>query len=87
MKRKLKEFLEDNNIIPARSFGFQRGLSTITGINYLSSKIMQIRSDKKIAVLISIDLQGAYDRVKTKKLREKLIAYGVCYLDLQFANK
>ena len=57
-------------------FGFKKNRSATDQLVRLTSDIARLRDSKKHAVLISLDLKGAYDRVDSKLLYTQLKADG-----------
>lgn len=65
---KLKAELESGNVLPNKSFGFRKGLSTNTCVSYVVNKIMANRRDGKLTSIIFVDLSNAFCSIKIEKL-------------------
>lgn len=74
---KINEIVNLKRIIPKHSFGFRKG----TGINEFGiSLVNQIEinnANKYVSVLLSIDLEKAFDKVKTKTMIDILRNYEI----------
>ena len=60
---------EEHELISSKQFGFTRGRSAT---DQLVRMIDAIKSRKRKAILLSVDLKGAYDRVSNVQLYERL---------------
>lgn len=74
-KRMIK-FLNRNNIIYNRQFGFRRKHSTVHGLVTLTEDIKKSIDEGKLTCGVFIDLQKAFDTVDHEILLKKLETYG-----------
>ena len=70
---RLKNHLQDNNIIPEVQHGFRENRSTVTQLNRLTNHIKNGLTNKLSTGLILLDIEKAFDRVWHKGLLFKLI--------------
>ncbi|MCH2405870.1 MAG: reverse transcriptase family protein, partial [Nitrosopumilus sp.] len=77
MHKRLYDFLEKQNSIFVKQFGFRKKHSTTHALTDLTEHIRQALDDNKFAAGIFIDLQKAFDTVDHKILLKKLDHYGV----------
>ena len=68
----LIKYLVDNNLISNTHHGFMPGLSTETALLKISDKIYQNIDNKKISLLLLLDLSKAFDSVNHRILLDKL---------------
>ena len=73
----LTEYLNAEQILTPRQFGFRRGLSTENALHALFTDIYEAFSNNKIAVGILLDLSKAFDTVNHRILLHKLQLYGI----------
>ena len=73
----LTEFLNVNNVINSRQFGFRGGLSTDNTMRAFFLDIYEAFSNNKIAIDILLDLSKAFDTVDHRILLNKLQLYEV----------
>lgn len=66
----LKVVLEARNILPPKSFGFRKGLSTNTCVSYVINKIMGNRRDGNLTSIIFVDLSNGFCSVKVDTLQK-----------------
>ena len=76
MHSRLTEFLEEQQILYYRQFGFRKGFSTNHTILPLLERIQKALDDGKFAYGIFIDLEKAFDTV-SNILLEKLNQYSI----------
>lgn len=69
------QYLEQNNLLTDRQFGFRSGLSTASGIMDLVSYISEAFNDRKYVCTTFCDLSKAFDCVSHDLLIYKLAAY------------
>ena len=77
MYNKLYNFIEANDILYARQYGFRRGQSTQQGIITLIDKITKSVNSDDFVISVFLDLKKALDCVPTNILLAKLQAYGI----------
>lgn len=77
LKKRLVVFLEDNNILSDRQFGFRSNRSTNDAIAVLTSKIYTSLDLGKHSAGIFMDLEKAFDTVCHAKLLERLESSGI----------
>lgn len=68
----LRDTLEESNLLPERSFGFRKGLSTNTCISYVVNKIKQNKREGLKTAIIFVDLSNAFNTVNVTKLEETM---------------
>ena len=77
MHRRLYDFLEINNILYEKQFGFRKKNSTIFSLIEITEKIKESIDKKKFGCGIFIDLRKAFDTVNHNILLKKLEHYGI----------
>ena len=78
INNKLKEFLEENNIIRDTQFGFRRKRGTASLLTQLYELISRTKCNKKTLVtIVSRDVSKAFDKIWRKGLVFKLIEMGL----------
>ena len=70
-------FLEANNVIYPRQFGFRKSYSTTHALISMIERLRKCLDDGNVAVGVFIDLQKAFDTVDHKILCHKLNHYGI----------
>lgn len=70
--QQLKQHLKDNGILPNFQHGFRAGHSPETAITQLITQIAKARDEHEIAIVMSLDLAGAFDTIDHEVLCEKL---------------
>ena len=70
-------FLDANNVLYKKQFGFRKNYSTAHALLSISQKIMDALDKGKYACGVFIDLQKAFDTVDHKILLKKLSYYGI----------
>ena len=78
INNKLKEFLEENNIIRDTQFGFRRKRGTASLLTQMYELIARTKSNKKTVVtIVSRDVSKAFDKVWRRGLIYKLVEMGL----------
>ncbi|XP_057314221.1 uncharacterized protein LOC130655476 [Hydractinia symbiolongicarpus] len=77
MYNRVYSFLNNNDILYNKQFGFQAGHSTDHAIIQLSQEIFQAFDENKFTIGVFIDLSKAFDTVNHEILLEKLKNYGI----------
>ena len=77
VSKRLMNFLEKNNMLSSRQFGFRRNLGTEQALNDLISRIHLALDEGKCVLAIFLDLKKAFDTVSHEKLLKKLNNYGI----------
>ena len=84
MHKRLYKFLEDNNILYNKQYGFRKGNSTIFSLIEITEKIKESIDKGKFGCGIFIDLRKAFDTVNHNILLTKLEHYGVRGVELNW---
>ena len=71
------KFLDDQNILYLKQFGFQKKFFTSYAIISLIDNIQKSVDDKQVACRVFIDLKKAFDTVHHTLLLNKLSYYGI----------
>ena len=71
------DFLEDNDILYSKQFGFRKRHSTTHAIIALTEKVSMALDSGKIVGGVFMDLKKAFDCVSHDILLNKLYAYGI----------
>ena len=69
---RLKRYLEDNHILSEVQFGFRAGRSTQDALHRLADQVSQTFNRRKQLILLSIDLQSAFDSTDNDLVWQKL---------------
>ena len=77
MHKRLYQFLEDNDILYEKQFGFRKNNSTIYSLIEITEKIKESVDSGKYGCGIFIDLRKAFDTVNHDILLRKLDHYGI----------
>ena len=70
------DFLEKNNLLLNKQFGFRANYSTSHALTSLTESIKNYLDNKEIVCGVFIDLEKAFDTVNHEILCNKLIYYG-----------
>jgi len=84
MAARLTSFLENNNLISSKQFGFRKGHSTIHPMLLLDSFVAEALDKKHHAIAIFCDLRKAFDTVHHGRLLRKLKRMGVTGMALSW---
>ena len=84
MHERLYKFLELNNILYSKQFGFRKNNSTIDALIKITDKIRESVDKGKYGCGIFIDLRKAFDTVNHNILLLKMEHYGVRGPSLQW---
>ena len=74
---RLTSFLNYNNILYAKQFGFRKKHSTSHATSYLASEIHSTLDSKNKAACVFMDLSKAFDTLNLDILLKKLSFYGI----------
>ena len=77
MHQRLYNFLEENNILYNKQFGFRKNNSTIEALIKITEKIRESIDKGKFGCGIFIDLRKAFDTVNHEILLFKMEHYGI----------
>ena len=77
MHKRLYNFMEENDILYHKQFGFRKGNSTINALMQITEKIKESIDKGKYGCGIFIDLRKAFDTVHHNILLMKLEHYGI----------
>ena len=77
MHQRLYNFLEENNILYNKQFGFRKNNSTIESLIKITEKIRESIDKGKFGCGIFIDLHKAFDTVNHEILLFKMEHYGI----------
>lgn len=84
VNRRLIKFLENNNLLSDRQFGFRRGKSTENAVTLLSDIVTDHLDNGRACVGVFLDLAKAFDTVSPKILLSKLEKNGIRGLALKW---
>lgn len=70
-------YLEDNNILDKRQYGFRRGKSTINALEVVKKYIDSKVTNNEIVCMISLDIKNAFNSIRTNDLFEIMDNYHV----------
>ena len=68
----LNRFLHSNGLISKNQFGFTPQKSPIHALKQLTGQIERVRKENKHGVLVSLDIKGTFDNVKTSSIVRRL---------------
>ena len=74
---KLLEFINANNILYEKQFGFRQGHATSHAIMTLVEKVTKALDTGKIVVGVYLDIRKAFDSISTSILLDKLYKIGI----------
>ena len=77
MYSRVYSFLEANNVIYSRQFGFRKSHSTTHALISMVERLRRCLDDGNVAVGVFVDLQKAFDTVDHRILCHKLNHYGI----------
>ena len=77
MFSRILKFVNKYDILSRHQFGFRSGLSCVDAIVSLNESIYEALNDRKYIIGLFVDLKKAYDTVNHSILLEKLHAYGI----------
>ena len=81
---RLMNFFDKYNVISAKQFGFQSGISTCDALINLTEEIYKALDEKKPYIAAMLDIKKAFDCVDHSILLRKLESYGVRGLPLNW---
>lgn len=77
VRKQLQFFLENNNLLSNRQYGFRKGRNTTDALFHMNKNIIDsINKNKKVLVTF-IDLAKAFDSIDRKLLFQKLVDIGI----------
>lgn len=68
----IETFLNENELLPNNHFGARNQKSTVLATSHLEETIYNTWGGKKILLLVSFDVKGAYNNFATGALHERL---------------
>lgn len=74
---RLNAFMQSQNILSDRQYGFRAGKNTELAVLDLISKLLPALNNKKFIICIFLDYSACFDTISRTKLLEKLERYGV----------
>lgn len=77
IKKRINEFLEEKNALPANSFAYRKNKSAPMCINQLLHEIAILKESKQNIILFNVDISDAYNHVSLTVLNELLRELGV----------
>ena len=77
LKRRLTKYFEDNNLLSEEHHGGRRYHSTVSAMSILEEAARRNLDKNKLGIIISTDLQAAFDTVNSRLLIQKLKYYGI----------
>ena len=77
MYSRVSSFLEANNVIYSRQFGFRKSYSTTHALISIVERLRRCLDDGNVAIGVFVDLQKAFDTVDHGILCHKLNHYGI----------
>lgn len=77
MYSRVISFLEANNVIYSRQFGFRKSYSTTHALISMIERLRKCLDDGNVAIGVFVDLQKAFDTVDHEILCHKLSHYGI----------
>ena len=77
MYNRLIEYLDKNNILYAKQFGFRKSHSSVMALMLLVDKISRALEEGEFAIGIFIDFSKAFDTINFNILFNKLYHYGI----------
>jgi hypothetical protein len=81
---RLTSFLNFNNLISPRPFGFRKSHSTVHPLTLFTNSVGRALNEKEHSIAIFCDLKKAFDTVDHKILLKKLSKIGVCQSALKW---
>lgn len=76
-KNRIEKFVENNDILPKRSYAYRKQRSTTMCVNDILQVIAQNKISNRKTVILTMDLDAAYDFVDIEILSDKLKNYGM----------
>ena len=77
-------YLNENNILYPRQYGFRSKHSTSDAIKNLVGDVIKAFDDKMMVLSVFIDLRKAFDTVSHLRILKKLECLGICDLELDW---
>ena len=77
INKRLTSFLESNNLLTKRQFGFRRGRSTEDAVTLTTDIISSHLDNGRCCIGVFLDLAKAFDTVSVPILLKKLAAHGI----------
>ena len=77
MTKKISTWAEDKGVLPDSQYGFRKNRTTSMPLGNLTSKIWNSLNRRQKLTSVSVDLEGAYDRVVPSILIERLEEAGL----------
>ena len=82
--KRLTEFLNNHDLLSKQQFGFRSKRSTELAATLFTDDIRKLVDDKKLVGSVFIDFSKAFDSLSHSKLLQKLPAYGITGIELQW---
>jgi len=74
---RIEWYLENQELLDPRIFGFRKGKGTIEALTLLTTEILNAFSNKEHVMAMMVDIKGAYDHVLITTLVEEIIKLGI----------
>ena len=75
--KKIYKYLDDNNLLTDKNYGFKHSDSTVNQLLFITQKIANALDDKHDACIVFLDVSRAFDKVWHKGLLFKLNQMGI----------
>ena len=75
--KRLKYLLKKEGTLDDRQYGFTEQTSTIDTLDGIVKRLKQLKTNKKQILLLSLDIQGAFDHAKWPVILKRLCDYNV----------
>ena len=84
MHQQLLNYLESNNLLSNKQFGYRKGRSTELALTLFIDKVRREADNRNMTGAVFVDLSKAFDTLGHSRLLDKLQSYGIGGVEMQW---